>query len=37
MMMIESVELPWECDQPMKFYTLDMPAKNIAQSLAKPI
>ncbi len=37
MMMIESVELSWGRDQLMKFYTLDMLAKNIAQSLAKPI
>jgi hypothetical protein len=37
MMMIESVELSWGHDQLMKFYTLDMLAKNIAQSLAKPI
>jgi hypothetical protein len=34
MMMIESTELSWGRDQ---FYTLDMLAKNIAQSLAKPI
>lgn len=37
MMMIESLELSWGRDQLMKFYTLDMLAKNIAQSLAKPI
>jgi 2-polyprenyl-6-methoxyphenol hydroxylase-like FAD-dependent oxidoreductase len=37
MMMIESTELSWGRDQLMKFYTLDMLAKNIAQSLAKPI
>jgi len=37
MMMIESVELSWGRDQLMKFYTLDMLAKNIAQSLAKAI
>jgi 2-polyprenyl-6-methoxyphenol hydroxylase-like FAD-dependent oxidoreductase len=37
MMMIESTELSWGRDQLMKFYTLDMLAKNIAESLAKPI
>jgi FAD-dependent urate hydroxylase len=37
MMMIKSTELSWGRDQLMKFYTLDMLAKNIAQSLAKPI
>jgi FAD-dependent urate hydroxylase len=37
MMMIESSELSWGRDQLMKFYTLDMLAKTIAQSLAKPI
>lgn len=37
MMMIESTELSWGRDQLMKFYTLDMLAKTIAQSLAKPI
>ncbi|WP_421999299.1 FAD-dependent oxidoreductase [Reyranella sp.] len=37
MMMIESVELSWGRDQLMRFYTLDMLAKTIAQSLAKPI
>jgi FAD-dependent urate hydroxylase len=37
MMMIESSELAWGRDQLMKFYTLDMLAKTIAQSLAKPI
>ena len=37
MMMIESVGMSWGRDQLMKFYTLDMLAKNIAQSLAKPI
>jgi FAD-dependent urate hydroxylase len=37
MMMIESVELSWGRDQLMKFYTLDMLAKTITQSLAKPI
>lgn len=37
MMMIESTELSWGRDQLMKFYTLDMLAKTIAQSLADPI
>ncbi|OFX05204.1 MAG: hypothetical protein A3D94_08010 [Alphaproteobacteria bacterium RIFCSPHIGHO2_12_FULL_66_14] len=37
MMMIESVGMSWGRDQLMKFYTLDMLAKTIAQSLAKPI
>ena len=37
MMMIESVELSSGRDQLMRFYTLDMLAKTIAQSLAKPI
>lgn len=37
MMMMESTELSWGRDQLMKFYTLDMLAKTIAQSLAKPI
>lgn len=37
MMMIESTELSWGRDQLMKFYTLDMLAKTIAQSLAEPI
>ncbi|MBY0320689.1 MAG: FAD-dependent monooxygenase [Reyranella sp.] len=37
MMMIESSELSWGRDQLMKFYTLDMVAKTIAQSLATPI
>lgn len=37
MMMIESMGLSWGRDQLMKFYTLDMLAKTIAQSLASPI
>lgn len=37
MMMIDSVPLSWGRDQLMKFYTLDMLAKNIVQSLADPI
>lgn len=37
MMMIESVPLSWGRDQLMKFYTLDMLARTITQSLAEPI
>lgn len=37
MMAIESAPLAWGRDQLMKFYTLDMLAKNIMRSLADPI
>lgn len=37
MMAIESAPLAWGRDQIMKFYTLEMLAKNIARSLADPI